>query len=510
MFSLSRSLLIGLTVTSVSCGVSRQSADVSHLTDDNDIGHNFVGGFDSSFDDYIGSTMYDYRIPGVALAVIKGNQVIYSAAYGYSDYYQAKSAKLRNVFGVGSVTKGFLAATILKLADQGILDLDKPIKEYLPEIDLMDQEVEETATLKDLLLHRTGLPTHDFAFYGSEIDRDQLFERMKNLQFNAHLGEKWQYSNIMYMVAGTVVERVTGRPWYEVVQENVAGPLGMDHTSFTFSGLLNNPNKASGYFGKKNNGLPLKLDYRSFDIVGPAGGMNSTVGDLSNWVKLLLHKGELNGTQVLPEQVIADLIEPRQVMGVERLHPLFSESVYAYGWTSQEYRDRRISWHTGDVDGFKSLVGFMPDDDVGFVILTNCNSDLNLKAFGAYILDRALGFPETDWVRELTAEDSNDNNEPDSRAMPSGYSFSGVYTNPGYGKVSVGSTWGGIDVRINSFIENEAYFTGSAGGKLGFYQPNFFSAARRKISFEADNSGRAQKLFWQLEPNVEPIVFVRQ
>jgi CubicO group peptidase (beta-lactamase class C family) len=508
MFNLSRIFAFSLIMPLVSCGISRHGGSASKPQDDNPL-HNYAGGFDSSFDNYIGESMYDFRIPGATIAVIKGGEIIYSGAFGYS-FFPVSAASVSDVFGIGSVTKGFVTATILSLAKEGVLDLDTPVKQYLPELDLTDQDAEDRATLRDLLLHRTGLPTHDFAFYGSDIDSDQLFGRMKNLQFSAALGEKWQYSNIMYMVAGRVIEKVTGRPWHEVVREKVTGPIGMNHTSFTFDGLTSDSNAASGYYSTKSFG-PLLLDYRSFDVVGPAGAMNSTVGDLSQWIKLLLNKGEFNGTQVLPEGLVDQLIEPQQPMGQSRLHPEFSESEYAFGWTSQKYRDHRIAWHTGDVDGFKSLVGFMPDDDVGFVILTNCNSSLNLKAWGTYIVDRALGFPETDWINELENHGGEDNPVPEPRNLPSGYDLEGVYSNPGYGEVRVESTWDGIEVRINSFLENDAYFTGkSADGRLGFYQPDFFSVDRRKLSIEADSSGVGQKLFWKLEPTLEPIEFVRE
>src|SRR6185436_12651487 len=187
---------------------------------------NFAG-----FDIFVEQAMKDWKVPGLALAVVKDGQIVYAKGYGYRDVKNGLKVTPETLFAIGSCSKAFTAAAIGILVDEGKLEWDKPVKTYLPDFMLWDEYASAHLTVRDLLTHQSGLPRHDLMWYGSPLSRQEIFERLRYLEPSAPLHAKYQYNNLMFMTAGLLLERVAGLTWEEFVRQRIFAPLGMKNSN---------------------------------------------------------------------------------------------------------------------------------------------------------------------------------------------------------------------------------------------------------------------------------------
>ncbi|WP_244918744.1 serine hydrolase domain-containing protein [Paenibacillus dendritiformis] len=265
------------------------------------------------FSEYIRQQMEQWKVPGLSIAVIQGQQIVMAEGFGLRNVEQGLEVTPETLFAIGSCTKAFTAMSAGMLVDEGKLDWDRPVKEYLPNFKLYDSIATERITIRDMLCHRSGLPRHDLMWYNAPFTREEIIERLQYLEPNHDFRSKWQYNNLMYMAAGYLVGQLAGVPWEQWVQERIFAPLRMDNSNFSIDEMERHPNAAVPYIDKDNQ--VQATAYRNLDVIGPAGSINSNVMEMANWVLLQLNQGTFQGQQLVTEGSIATMHTPQMPCG---------------------------------------------------------------------------------------------------------------------------------------------------------------------------------------------------
>ena len=197
------------------------------------------------FENFVNRAMVAHHVPGTSIAFIKGDKIAYANGFGHRDLENKLPVTPETIFAIGSCTKAFTATALGMLVDQGKLDWDTPIKQYLPGFAMYDKETTEKLSLRDCLCHRSGLPRYDCLWNGNRFkSRAELVATLRYLKPNAGFREKYQYNNLMYTLAGYVLETISGKSWDAFIQENITKPLGMNGTCFFASVVPTHSNAA--------------------------------------------------------------------------------------------------------------------------------------------------------------------------------------------------------------------------------------------------------------------------
>lgn len=444
---------------------------------------------------------------GVGVAVLKDGELCFAAGFGLRDREAGRKVDAYTRFAVGSATKAFTSMALSMYAQTRALSLGRPITTYLPDFEMQETRSSGEMTLEDVLSQRTGLPRHDALWYLGPFTRAQLYYRLRYLaQLPGAFRNAFLYNNIMYTVAGHLLECRTGTSWEDIVQARILDPLGMTATTFTLAELLADPNHAKGY--KKLENVPLK----DFDNIGPAGEINSTALDMATWVQLFLAKG------VTPDGTV--LIDPTNL---ERMYAPLTDvgngtTFYGLGWYVGQLQGSRLIFHDGTADGNTAYVSFMPDHGLGVVLLTNqhCTNDLigvwPSKVAGRlydYLLNGHLtGIAEMPMLSlppggmEMAA--------PPGAAIPADFSpndYTGLYSDPGYGDMAV-SLWGG-GLRI-SYYDRDMALQFLGGDQFLMSVHAFATDFQVPVVFHRNSSGAIDSLAIRLERSVNAIVFGRR
>jgi CubicO group peptidase (beta-lactamase class C family) len=286
---------------------------------------NFAG-----LDSFVEQVMRDWKVPGLALAVVKDGQIVYAKGYGYRDVKNGLKVTPDTLFAIGSCSKAFTAAAIGILVDEGKLEWDKPVRSYLPDFTLWDEYATAHLTVRDLITHQSGLPRHDLMWYGSPLSGQELFERLRYLEPSKPLHAKFQYNNLMFMTAGVLIGKVSGGTWEEFVQRRLLDPLGMKTTRLSVRDLAQTADASLPY--NETNGEIKVIPYRNIDAIGPAGSINSSVNEMSHWLVAQLDKGKYNGKQLISEASLRENHTPQIVSGGELRYEEQFYSSYGMGW----------------------------------------------------------------------------------------------------------------------------------------------------------------------------------
>jgi CubicO group peptidase (beta-lactamase class C family) len=359
-------------------------------------------------------------------------------------------------FAIGSATKSFTSMVIsMHAARTPGFSLDDPVVNFKPDFKMQDLDPSKKMTLVDILSHRTGLLLNDPLWYLGPFNRYQLYYRLPFLTQEADGFRKgFYYSNIMYTVAGLLLEFHAGRSWDDFVRKDILVPLGMADTVFTLPELLGNPNHAKGYKGLEE--VPLKDLYN----IGPAGGLNSNVLDLARWIRLYLDKGAApDGTVLLSEANVKRMYD--KLTATDKTQTTF----YGLGWYVDQVGGNTHVFHDGTADGNTSYVSFMPDRGLGAVVLTNQNYTLNPNdtwpsKIADRIYDHLLNGAVTGTVNvpaspapgravgQASAAASPSPAVPPGPLPPAGppRDYCGMYSDQGYGDVSISLQGGGFEL----------------------------------------------------------------
>jgi CubicO group peptidase (beta-lactamase class C family) len=390
----------------------------------------------------------DRKAAGFAVAVVKKDSVIYAQGFGYRDYENKLPVTPNTLFAIGSCTKAFTTSLLGLMKEEDKLEYDKPIKEYLPDLKFYSDDLTRNVTVRDAIVHRTGLPRHDFSWYLFSTDsREELMKRITYMEPTAPLRQTWQYNNFMYLLQGMIAEKQYGKTWEEVVREKLLLPLNMKRSNTSISSYSEDKDAAIGYV-LKNDSLITKTDYYNINAMGPAGSINSSVLEMANWLKVWINKGKFNGKVVLPEAYIREAISSQMVVSPGfpgAASPDLHMSNYGFGWSLSSYRGHYRVDHGGNIDGFSANTAFYPSDSLGIVVLTNQNASALNNVVRNTLADRLLGLKGIDWnerINKAQAESKSgvtgeENQKKGTQPSHPLKDYEGLYTNKGYGTFEV-------------------------------------------------------------------------
>lgn len=302
-------------------------------------------------------------VPGVALAIVKDDQIIYLKGLGLKDIDKKLPVTPDTRFAIGSASKAFTGMIAVMAADEGKLSLDDSPKKFLPYFTLKDQEAAAKITLRDLLAHRSGLNRTDLAMVTGLLNREELIKVAGQAKPTAKLGEKFQYQNIMYAAAGEVVAKAENSTWDKLIANRIFKPLGMTNSDTSSLAMQKARDFSLGYDYNPSTKETRRLPQREIAAAAPAGAINSSARDMAQWLRLMLANGTFNGKRIVSEKGFDELV--RQQVNIA------GPVDYGLGWFLRQWNGHKIVEHGGNIDGFNSQVALMPDKKLGFVLLTN-------------------------------------------------------------------------------------------------------------------------------------------
>lgn len=343
----------------------------------------------------------EWHLPGVSIALVQDGKVVFTGARGSRDLAGNLPMTAHTHLPIGSVTKSFTALALGMLADEGKLDWDKPVCQYIPWLKLSDPVAQQQATARDLMCHRTGMAKYDaHAVFCTKDDRKAMVEDLQYLDFSVPFRSVLQYSNQMVMLAGFLVETLSGMSWEDFVQQRILDPLGMKDTSFYAEKLDEVEDHARGYLF--DGTACRQTDYLPLRGVAPAGGICSNAEDMARFVAFQLGDGSWEGRRLISREQLVMMHTP-QMDGTPYFwqFPEFSETKYGLGWFTDVYRGVPMVSHGGNTLGFSSLVTLLPEQKAGIVLLTNGNSNFMIYPMTYSMVDDLLGASDAGWDKRF-------------------------------------------------------------------------------------------------------------
>ena len=363
----------------------------------------------AGLDPYIAQAIKDWRVPGLAMVVVKDDSVVFIKGYGVRELGKPDPVTVHTRFGNMSTTKAFTAMLVAMLADSGKLSFDDPVSKYEPEVQFADPYVTREIRVRDLLTHRVGFADPDYLWGTSGLDFATIARRLRLVPVQTSFRSRFQYNNVTYALAGDVAAHAAGRTWQSLLHTRILGPLGMTETAADASELqaagITEVTAPHGIVRDTVRVLPASLD----GIIAPAGAIFSTATDMAKWLRFVLDSGKVAGRRLVSAPNFAELFRPQQIVQrpfypTARLtHPHFQ--AYGLGWILQDYRGEFIAIHTGSIEGRSAIVGLIPDRRLGLAILTNLDHSELRHALMYTVFDRFIGpsSPAHDWSAEMRA-----------------------------------------------------------------------------------------------------------
>lgn len=351
------------------------------------------------YDAYVNAALATWKVPGVAIAIIRNDSIVYAKGYGVREVGKRDAVTDQTLFAIGSASKAFTSASIAMLVDEGKLRWDDPAAKYLANFQMYDPYATRELSIRDILSHRSGLSRGDLLWYGSELDREEILRRVRFLQPSWSFRSQFGYQNLMYLAAGQVVAHVANTNWDDFVTRRIFQPLGMTNSNTSTKALAGRADVATPHSEMEDT--VRAIPWRNIDNVAPAGSINSSVVDMAQWVRLQLGKGKYQGKQLVSAAQIEEMHSPHTIIKQDvywkMLFPGVNFFEYGMGWFLQDYRGKKLVHHGGNIDGMSALVAMIPDDNYGMVVLSNLNgtplpSMLMYKTF-----DLHLKAPPKDW-----------------------------------------------------------------------------------------------------------------
>ena len=456
-----------------------------------------------AFDRYVAQAVREWRVPGLAIAVVKNDSVVFARGYGVLELGESALVTEHTRFAIGSTTKAMTSAALGMLVDEGKLRWDDRVIDFLPEFRLYDPYVTRELTVRDLLTHRSGLPGTDLLWVRGDYTFPEMMRRLRHVKPATSFRSQWTYQNVVYAIGGALVEKVSGMPWQDFVRARIFGPLGMSESEPLVAGIELRPNVATPH-GEIRDTIR-QVPIRSTDPVAPAGSVWSSVSDMAKWMRFILDSGRVGTRRLLTPATFTELVTP-QIRASPATYPaltLVRPHVFAYalGWFVQDYRGETVWMHTGSIDGMTAIIGLLPDRRAGVFVLANLDHAELRHALMYKVFDLYSGNPERDWSAQVLALFSGARRAAspaaarprEEAAKPSLplERYAGSYADSTYGAVDVTLTGGELHARFGNedlgVLEPWEYESFRAVGPPPLEQ-------RQVVTFVPDGRGRVASL----------------
>ena len=470
-----------------------------------------------SIERFVVEQLAAWEVPGCAIAAVRDGDVVLAAGWGRRDLEAELPVTSGTLFAIGSVTKAFTAAAVGALVDDGLLEWEHPLREYLPDLRLHDPVVTDRLTVVDLLSHRSGMPRHDLVWIGHPgRSRAELVRRLRFLPLSKDLRQEFQYCNLGYLVAGHIVDMLSGTRWEDFLRSRLLTPLGMDRSNLSVDDLGADPDHAGGY--ERRQGVVVPVPPRPVTAMAPAGAVNSCADDMTRWLLAQLGGGQVDGRAVISPGTVARQHAPHMLVPEDRTFPASTRHAYGLGWMIGRYRDHRLAEHGGDIDGFQAECVLLPDDGIGVAVMTNTSSSAMTPVLAYRVLDELLGLEPLDWfsifkarydaamagLREARGARRVVPGAPAPRPLAA---YAGEYKHPGYGTLTITAERGTLKPRLGTMdlsLTHRHYETFDLEWHELGDQSHLFP-----LMFLSDPDGDITALTVPFEPSVGPLRFGR-
>ena len=324
-----------------------------------------------AFDRYVAQAARDWRVPGLAVAVVKDDSVVFAKGYGVLDLTKPGPATEHTRFAIGSTTKAMTSAALGMLVDDGKLRWDDRVIDHLPDFRLFDPYVTRELTVRDLLTHRSGLPGTDLLWLRGDLPQAEMIRRLRHVRPNSSFRAQFTYQNVVYAIGGALIEKISGKPWEEFIRTRIFAPLGMTESEPLVLGIASRPNVATPH-GEVRDTVRV-VPIRSTDPVASAGSVWSSVSDMAKWMRFVLDSGRVGGKRLLAAGTFTEWITPqiRAPLGTYPALTLARPHIFSYalGWFVQDYRGETVWMHTGSINGMSAIIGLLPSPIFSFSII---------------------------------------------------------------------------------------------------------------------------------------------
>ena len=399
----------------------------------------------AGLDAYITQAMKDWEVPGLAIAVVRNDSVIYARGFGVRELGRPEPVDEHTLFSIASTTKAMTVAALGMLVDEGKLDWDDPVAEHLPALRLGDPWVARELTVRDLVTHRVGLERSDNLWIAGPFERDEILRRAEALPSAAGFRAQYGYNNIMFIAAGELAAAVADTSWDALLERRLFEPLGMTRTTSRMDVVAKRDNVASPH--TRVDGRVHASTLRDYDNIGGAGAVFSSAHDMAQWLRFQLGGGAIDGKRLLEASTLREMHAPQTVMRIdtvaERMFPDSHFRAYGLGWFLQDYGTEKLVHHSGSLNWTRTQVGFIPERNIGVVAIANLSSSTLQLALMYRVLDALLGRPERDWSAEYLElarrddEDDEDERVAGTRPSLALEAYAGEYEHPLYGTARV-------------------------------------------------------------------------
>ncbi len=466
-------------------------------------------------DDLAERSMKAFDVPGIAIAVIKDGKVIHSKGYGVRSLNTMQKMDENTLFGIASNSKAFTAAALGMLVDEGKIKWDDKVRDYIPEFKLYSPYVSEEFTIRDLLTHRSGLGlgAGDLMFFpdSSDFVLKDIIYNLRFLKPVSGFRTKYDYDNNLYIVAGEVIARVSGQSWDDFIEERIMKPIGMSHSAASFDRLKDKSDVIDGH--APVDGKVQVIARSSLKVGHSAGGINSSIADLSKWVLLQLANGKYGdglSKKLFSEEVHEEMWTPQTIIPVHGPSPYNTHFAgYGFGFFISDVKGYKQISHTGGLEGMVTQITMIPELQLGIIILTNQQEGGAFSSITNQIKDAYFGIKGTDRVTEYSARrkqsvdeekklmDSiwHEINETGKKITNKDYSlYTGTFTDKWFGDVF-------ISIK-NGMLWFDSKRSPKLTGEMFAYKGNTFVVKWRDrsmdadafVSFSLDENGKASSI----------------
>jgi CubicO group peptidase (beta-lactamase class C family) len=425
-----------------------------------------------ALDATVARAMQQFRVPGVSIAIVKDGKVVVAKGFGVRKLGEPAPVDGDTLFQIASNSKAFTTAALAMLIDEGKLSWDDPVSKYLPAFRMYDPYASNEVLIRDLVSHRAGLGlgAGDLMIYpATDLSREEIVSRIRYIKPATSMRSRYAYNNLMFIVAGRVIETISGKSWEEFVAERILMPLAMTKTVTSVRALRASSDAATPHAPEGDRMVPIRYDV--WENAAPAGGLASSANDMAKWLIAQLAHGKYDGDKRLFSEKQSREMWSAQIPvrippaegPLAALAPHFSQ--YALGWRTRDYRGHQLVGHSGGLTGTVSLVTLVPDLNLGIVVLTNQQATSLTNSITWQIVDHYLGGATTDWIdlyqkadeakKKLAAEQKkhDDARAKDSKPSLPLEKYAGRYTDPWYGDVTIAAENGKLVMRFSHTAE---------------------------------------------------------
>ncbi|MEN8251886.1 MAG: serine hydrolase [Bacteroidota bacterium] len=415
-------------------------------------------------DKYIENAIEQWEAPGLAVAVVKDGEIVFTKGYGTRTIGKNEPVDEHTLFVCASTTKAFTAAALAILADEGKINWDDKVINHLPELQLYDPYITREITIRDLLTHRTGLGNTDYLWSMMNISGDSALYKIREAEPSYSLRSGFIYQNLMYLAAGKVVEKAGNQSWEDMLISNIYKPLDMNETYAYYKRVKDNPNIANAHY--KIDDKIITTEQLVADEIGPAGSMWSSISDMATWIKFLLDNGIYNGDTLISSKNFNELFKPQQIIPPNQFYPSQritkpNWTTYGLGWFQHDYKGRIVNFHTGSLPGMVAIAGLMPEENIGVYVFSNLDHveirhAIMYTTFDLF-MDNKITYDWSTELKKLYNELRPDEEEPEkvenAPATIALDSLIGEYFHEHYGTISISKSGDAILFDLNNTIK---------------------------------------------------------